>query len=611
RFSSSKSFQLAAAVLQAVIVGGVLNGLDPILLTVAALAGIAEVIVENKEVQNLIENLSTKNSRQRFSDNIELQRVLRKLENMLDKGKQDGKLDLSLLDESDQQQLRSVLFLLREDERDLAEVSPTDSVSAEESTTALRTDKSGRGMDLSSLVQQLASMAGLKSSWQNGDSTSSLRDSSSPSLSPKFTAVDTQKTREPQGRSYVMPYVVNALEGLIDLPPIQMPQLFGKTAIAGGLRAKELLRDPIAQSENDLQAFNLGVDAVTEWTNYVNAVPREKIYIPLTISNNVTLQKPFRVVVYGQPLVLFRPSPGEIAALPDACPHRGASLSMGVLVTNNHSSSRCVKCPYHGLEFSSEGKCQKPNIHLNPVKVVETNGIVWIEEQPLTVEDAMDLGEELAPFLQTAEQMVGMGVKEDALQKDDVVSFAEKQTEINVQDRFADAPFAAHFRMPGYAITQGTVEIKAPPKAVIDNTFDLHHMHYVHATTFGGGELLGTSQPNPNTILFKYGMRSSNPMRPFFGNGQVQVKMERFPPYSALITVGDAQGKVQVKTMSHVVPTSATTSTLVWQLLRNFCTPALFDPIFEIAVKRILSEDKVVLEGVNLQGIRKGMDLGS
>lgn len=47
--------------------------------------------------------------------------------------------------------------------------------------------------------------------------------------------------------------------------------------------------------------------------------------------------------VHGSRLVAFRDPAGRVVALPDACPHRGASLSHGGLV-----SGACVVCPYHG-----------------------------------------------------------------------------------------------------------------------------------------------------------------------------------------------------------------------------------------------------------------------
>ena len=50
-------------------------------------------------------------------------------------------------------------------------------------------------------------------------------------------------------------------------------------------------------------------------------------------------------------VVLFRKSDGVPYALGDRCPHRFAPLHMGKLVND------VVQCPYHGLQFNSEGRC--------------------------------------------------------------------------------------------------------------------------------------------------------------------------------------------------------------------------------------------------------------
>lgn len=113
----------------------------------------------------------------------------------------------------------------------------------------------------------------------------------------------------------------------------------------------------------------------------------------------------------------------------------------------------------------------------------------------------------------------------------------------------------------------GTVDIESAPRAVVDNTFDLHHMMYVHASSFGGGELIRTWKPDPLTICFEYGMNQrSNPFSKFFGDGRVLVTMQRSPPYSAMVTVGDPKGATVLKTLTHVVPVSSTKSKLVWQV---------------------------------------------
>lgn len=76
----------------------------------------------------------------------------------------------------------------------------------------------------------------------------------------------------------------------------------------------------------------------------------------------------FHCQVYDQNYVLWRPRAGEVAALPEACPHRGASLAMGTIVGTT-KEGKCVKCPYHGLEFNKEGSCNKKNIFTDTLNV--------------------------------------------------------------------------------------------------------------------------------------------------------------------------------------------------------------------------------------------------
>ena len=66
-----------------------------------------------------------------------------------------------------------------------------------------------------------------------------------------------------------------------------------------------------------------------------------------------------RVVVAGEPIVLFRDRHGAISALIDRCPHRGAALSLGRL-----SEDGCLECPFHGWRFDRAGVNQ--HIPFNP-----------------------------------------------------------------------------------------------------------------------------------------------------------------------------------------------------------------------------------------------------
>jgi nitrite reductase/ring-hydroxylating ferredoxin subunit len=54
----------------------------------------------------------------------------------------------------------------------------------------------------------------------------------------------------------------------------------------------------------------------------------------------------------GDDLVFFRGKDGQVRALADACPHRGASLSLGDCYWKGY-----ISCPYHGATFDTNGTC--------------------------------------------------------------------------------------------------------------------------------------------------------------------------------------------------------------------------------------------------------------
>lgn len=91
---------------------------------------------------------------------------------------------------------------------------------------------------------------------------------------------------------------------------------------------------------------------------------------------------PVKARVFGEDLVVFRDSDGQVGVLAEACPHRGASLVYG---RNEEGGLRCL---YHGwkmdvagavLEMASEpaasGMADKTKHKAYPVK--EWGGMVW------------------------------------------------------------------------------------------------------------------------------------------------------------------------------------------------------------------------------------------
>ena len=89
--------------------------------------------------------------------------------------------------------------------------------------------------------------------------------------------------------------------------------------------------------------------------------------------------QPLRRTICSVPMVFYRLSTGEVAALRDRCAHRFAPLSMGK-VSGDH-----IACAYHGLKFDRTGTCvhspfgaPPPNARVQSYPVEERDGFIWV-----------------------------------------------------------------------------------------------------------------------------------------------------------------------------------------------------------------------------------------
>ena len=74
-------------------------------------------------------------------------------------------------------------------------------------------------------------------------------------------------------------------------------------------------------------------------------------WIPALMSEEVEIDgKPVRVRLFGEDLVAFRDSNGDVGLIDEFCPHRGPSLYFG---RNENCGLRCL---YHGWKFDKDGK---------------------------------------------------------------------------------------------------------------------------------------------------------------------------------------------------------------------------------------------------------------
>ena len=86
-------------------------------------------------------------------------------------------------------------------------------------------------------------------------------------------------------------------------------------------------------------------------------------------------------VIIDEPILFYRDSKNRVHAMDNTCPHRYAPLHQGKLIDD------CVICPYHALQFNSDGKCvHNPNGNgivpgkssLRVYPVVEVHAMIWV-----------------------------------------------------------------------------------------------------------------------------------------------------------------------------------------------------------------------------------------
>jgi phthalate 4,5-dioxygenase len=118
-----------------------------------------------------------------------------------------------------------------------------------------------------------------------------------------------------------------------------------------------------------------------------------RFWIPALLSSELPEPdgKPVRFRLMSENLVAFRDTSGAVGVLEEQCPHRRASLALGVNEKNG------LRCLYHGWKFAVDGRCMETptepttrmcqNVRAVAYPTRETGGVVWVymgaaEQQP-------------------------------------------------------------------------------------------------------------------------------------------------------------------------------------------------------------------------------------
>lgn len=109
-----------------------------------------------------------------------------------------------------------------------------------------------------------------------------------------------------------------------------------------------------------------------------------RFWIPALLSSELPEPdgKPVRFRLMSENLVAFRDSSGAVGVLEEQCPHRRASLALGVNEKNG------LRCLYHGWKFAVDGRCMETpteppssrlcqNLRAVAYPTREAGGVVW------------------------------------------------------------------------------------------------------------------------------------------------------------------------------------------------------------------------------------------
>jgi vanillate monooxygenase len=285
--------------------------------------------------------------------------------------------------------------------------------------------------------------------------------------------------------------------------------------------------------------------------------------------------KPLGRRICNEAIVFYRGPEGQVAALEDFCPHRGAPLSLGRVCEGK------LVCGYHGLEMGCDGKTVAmpgqrvrgfPAIRSYPV--VERYGFIWVWPGDAAQADPASIH-----HLHWAED-------------------------------------------PAWAYGGGLYHIACDYRLMVDNLMDLTHETYVHANSIGQKEIdeapVNTKAEGDHVVTSRF---MDNIMAPPFwqmalrGNGLPDDQpVDRWqichftPPSHVLIEVGVAlagrggyEADPSVKASSIVVdfitPETETSIWYFWGMARNFqAQDAALTAKIREGQGKIFAEDLQMLE---------------
>lgn len=269
--------------------------------------------------------------------------------------------------------------------------------------------------------------------------------------------------------------------------------------------------------------------------------------------------KPKRVRMLGQNLVVFRDEEGTLRALSDICIHRGGSLSGGTV------EGGCVRCPYHGWKFDGAGKC-------------------------------VDI-----PATRALKKALPKRARVDAYPTAERYGFGWVFMGDLPEEERPPVPEFPGFTTEGFRAVYGQFEWQGNVRRVVENSLDPAHAAWVHRNSFGSNS--SPEVPRLTVETFDWGAQApmvleSPKLSGIWGKLRKQrndVHVTNGFTMPSVTFVHMKFGKFQTRLFNAAVPVDRFKTVTHWVIIRDFFQSKLFDGDTHRRTMKIFLEDAPIV----------------
>jgi phenylpropionate dioxygenase-like ring-hydroxylating dioxygenase large terminal subunit len=280
-------------------------------------------------------------------------------------------------------------------------------------------------------------------------------------------------------------------------------------------------------------------------------------WIALTRSATLKAGETRRCTLNSRHYAVWKDHKQRVQLVPDACKHRGASLSMGRVISDG-ARAGCVECPYHGHLYSGKKIfkpwCEGSEAYQSDFDMRESDGLLWVRPRGLE----------------------------------------------------GPEPPEVPYQVPGFDTSWFETTIDQCAQLILENGIDPSHASYVHANPFG----FGTADEEPtnvshesNRIDFDYVPNRDALSSQLFGINTTRNSHLYALPYTTWSDVTINDGKILMTWVS-LCPMEEKRTKMHVAFSQNFGVPSDW---FVLMGRQIVEQDRRILESQDSSFAYKGV----